>query len=127
MLLSEAPVNVMIRITNHDTTRAFYKDTLGLKHIDLGPNIPAIFEAGNGTRIIAYTGEPTHPAHTVGAFTVSDIQKTVTELKDKGVVFEEYDLPDIELKTVDGIATSAGNKSAWFKDPDGYIWAINQM
>ncbi|MFO0704492.1 MAG: VOC family protein [Candidatus Andersenbacteria bacterium] len=125
MQLSQAPVSVMIRVKDHATSRAFYADKLGLTHIDKGPMAPAMYEAGNGTRIIAYSGEPTSPAHTVGNFSVDDVEATVAELKAKGVVFEEYDLPD--LKTVNGIATWDKYKSAWFKDPDGYIFAINQQ
>jgi hypothetical protein len=46
-------------------------------------------------------------------------------LKERGVVFEEYDFPT--LKTVDGIATTAGiGSSAWFKDPDGNTLALFQ-
>lgn len=114
----------MIRIKNHAPTRDFYANKLGLKHIDLGPNTPAIYEAGNGTTIMAYTGEPTAPTHTVGSFVVENVDKTVEELKAKGVVFEEYEMG--KIKTVNGVATMGDHKSAWFKDPDGYIWAINQ-
>ena len=45
-------------------------------------------------------------------------------LKDKGVVFEEYDVPN--LKTVDGIATLGTVKGAWFKDTEGNIIALSQ-
>ena len=39
------------------------------------------------------------------------------------MVFEEYDFD--ELKTVDGIATTAeGLKAAWFKDSEGNILGI---
>ena len=38
---------------------------------------------------------------------VDDIDATVRELRARGVVFEEYDLPG--LKTVDGIADIEGN------------------
>jgi catechol 2,3-dioxygenase-like lactoylglutathione lyase family enzyme len=124
MLLNEAPVSVMIRIKDHAATQDFYVNKLGLKHIDLGPNVPAIYEAGAGTKILAYSGEPTQPEHTVGSFMVADVESAVKELQAKGVVFEEYDLPD--LKTVNGVATWDDIKSAWFKDPDGYIWALNQ-
>jgi len=49
----------------------------------------------------------------------------VTELRERGVVFEEYDLPGV--KTVDGIAEHAsGARGAWFKDPDGNILQISQ-
>ena len=40
-------------------------------------------------------------------FEVEDIEATVRELRTRGVVFEEYDLPGLE--TVDGIADIAGN------------------
>jgi catechol 2,3-dioxygenase-like lactoylglutathione lyase family enzyme len=124
MLLKEAPVSVMIRIKDHAVTRDFYVNKLGLKHVDLGPNVPAIYEAGSGTKIFAYSGEPSHPESTVGTFAVEDVEAVVKELQAKGVAFEEYDLPD--LKTVNGVASWDDVKSAWFKDPDGYIWALNQ-
>jgi len=124
MQLNQAPVSVMVRVKDHKISREFYVGKLGLKHIDKGPMAPAIYEAGNGTMIVAYSGEPTHPESTIGNFSVDDVEATVKELKAKGVVFEEYDMPD--LKTVDGIATWENFKSAWFKDPDGYIYAINQ-
>ena len=38
---------------------------------------------------------------------VDDIEATVRELRSRGVVFEEYDVPG--LKTVDGIADIEGN------------------
>ena len=49
----------------------------------------------------------------------------VKKLKEKGVQFEDYDLPHI--KTINYIATSGEYKSAWFKDSEGNILAINQM
>ena len=55
---------------------------------------------------------------------VGDVEKEVAELKAKGVKFEEYDMPG--LKTVNGIATAGGAKSAWFKDVDGNILALVQ-
>jgi hypothetical protein len=43
------------------------------------------------------------------------------------VTFEEYDLPEIGLKTADGIAEFEGNKAAWFKDSEGNIVNIAAM
>lgn len=40
------------------------------------------------------------------------------------MTFEEYDTPG--MKTKDGIAVAGGAKSAWFKDPDGNIFALVQ-
>jgi hypothetical protein len=55
---------------------------------------------------------------------VKDVKAEVAELKKKGVVFEEYDMPG--LKTVNSIATGGGASTAWFKDTEGNILAIAQ-
>ena len=55
---------------------------------------------------------------------VDDVEAEVAELKARGVRFEEYDMPGI--KTVDGIATGGGAKTAWFKDSEGNILAVSQ-
>ena len=67
------------------------------------------------------------------AWEVDDIEATVTALKDRGVVFEEMDLPG--LRTVDGIAEISGNypskdatgeRGAWFRDSEGNMLGIGQ-
>jgi hypothetical protein len=58
-------------------------------------------------------------------FEVDDVNVVVKELRDRGIVFEEYDFPG--LKTVDGIAETEGFKGARFKDPDGNIIAVGQQ
>jgi hypothetical protein len=64
---------------------------------------------------------------------VEDLEATVAELRSRGVVFEEYDLPG--LRTVDGIADIEGNypskggvgeKGAWFHDSEGNLLGIGQ-
>ena len=71
-------------------------------------------------------------AFTQMAFTVDDIVATVAELRSRGVIFEEYELPG--LTTIDGIAEIAGNypskgsgeKGAWFRDSEGNMLGIGQ-
>jgi hypothetical protein len=55
---------------------------------------------------------------------VDDVEAEVAELKARGVVFEEYDLPG--MKMVNSIATGGGAKTAWFKDTEGNILAVSQ-
>ena len=52
------------------------------------------------------------------------MEREIAELKKKGVIFEEYDMPN--LKTKNGFATGGGAKRAWFKDTEGNIMAIIQ-
>jgi hypothetical protein len=56
---------------------------------------------------------------------VSDTEEEVNALRGKGVVFEEYDMP--EIKTQNGIATHGPHKAAWFKDSEGNILCIHQL
>jgi hypothetical protein len=55
---------------------------------------------------------------------VDDIEAVMADLRQRGVVFEEYDFPG--LKTVDGLATMDGFHTAWFRDIDGNTFSINQ-
>lgn len=67
------------------------------------------------------------------AFTVDDIDAAVAELRDRGVVFEDVDLP--RVRTLDGIATVEGNypssgeigeRAAWLRDSEGNPLSLGQ-
>ena len=53
---------------------------------------------------------------------VEDIERGVAELKKRGVKFEQYDMPDLEVKN--SIYTGGGARAAWFKDSEGNILAL---
>ena len=82
-------------------------------------------QCGKGTMLYLYQRAATKADHTVAAFNVDNIESEVKELKAKGIVFEEYDMPG--LKTVNSIATLGSMKSAWFKDTEGNILGLSQM
>jgi len=108
-----------------DVQRAkkFYVETLGLD-AEERPEGLELRLAGGG-RIFAYP-KPNHvPAtFTVLNFLVADIERAVAELKQRGVRFESYDMPDLKTDA-NGIARSdRGPAAAWFKDPAGNILAV---
>ena len=47
------------------------------------------------------------------------------DLRNRGIKFEEYDLPGI--KTVDGVAEMGEFKGAWFKDSEGNILSVTEL
>ena len=53
-----------------------------------------------------------------------DLVAEMKTLRDRGVVFEEYDVPG--MKTVDGIATMDGMMAAWFRDSEGNFICLTQ-
>jgi catechol 2,3-dioxygenase-like lactoylglutathione lyase family enzyme len=113
-----------IPTTDLAKARRFYEDVLGL---DVAREHPAgvAFRTGQ-TYLELYPARAAGTAqHTLGSFEVDDIETAVAALRDRGVTFEEYDLP--QLKTVNGIAELPGGvKVAWFKDPEGNILGIVQ-
>lgn len=57
---------------------------------------------------------------------VSDINAEVAALKAKGVAFEHFDVPGLEMEG--DVAHSGANVwTAWFKDPDGNLLGLTQV
>jgi hypothetical protein len=90
-------------------------------------------QTGRREFALSQTGASPSGTHTQMAWQVADIDATVAQLRARGVVFEEYDLPG--LTTAGGIAHVAGNypskggageRAAWFKDSEGNLLAIGQ-
>jgi catechol 2,3-dioxygenase-like lactoylglutathione lyase family enzyme len=113
-----------VSVTDLERAKKFYGETLGLKSDGEIAEDHVVYEAGDGTFLVIYKRpQPPKAENTVAAFSVDDVEATVQWLKDRGVVFEEYDSPG--LKTIDSIATIGELKGAWFKDPDGNILAVS--
>jgi catechol 2,3-dioxygenase-like lactoylglutathione lyase family enzyme len=126
-MLSSASVYATIPVVDLKRARRFYEDKLGLKVVREDPSPGAEIEAGHGTRFYLYQRGATKADHTVAGFKVKDVEAEVKALKAKGVKFEEYDIPSMGIKTVNGIATMDGLKSAWFKDTEGNILGISNQ
>ena len=60
--------------------------------------------------------------NTVFGLETKDLDGDMATLRDKGVKFLEYDFPG--LKTVDGVAELAGERSSWFEDSEGNILGL---
>lgn len=126
-MLANAMVAPTLPAVDLKRARKFYAEKLGLKVFMEDPSPGIMFQAGKGTMLYVYQRGATKADHTAAAFAVDNIEAEVKDLKSKGVKFEEYDIPAMKIKTVSSIATMGDIKSAWFKDTEGNILAINQM
>jgi catechol 2,3-dioxygenase-like lactoylglutathione lyase family enzyme len=121
-MLQKFPMYSYIPVQNLQRAREFYERKLGFSG---GREVAGgvYYKFADGTACFMY---PTPNAGTSRAsqafWEVDDVAREVAELKRRGVAFEEYDMPGIEMK--DGIATGGGAKAAWFKDSEGNILAI---
>jgi catechol 2,3-dioxygenase-like lactoylglutathione lyase family enzyme len=116
----------MVAVQDLDRAKEFYSGSLGLVPWEERAGMAIRYEMSGGTWFLVYMSQFAGTAQsTCMRFEVEDLHATVKELRERGVVFEEYDLPGV--KTVDGIAEHAGGaRGAWFKDPDGNILQIGQ-
>ena len=121
-MLGKADATPMIAVKDIDRAKQFYKDKLGLNPVNEMGGEFFMLKSG-GTTLNVYKSEfaGTNKA-TLLTFDVDDIDSEVLELKNKGVIFERY---DVEGLTPEGdIYKAEGMKTAWFKDPDGNILSL---
>ena len=127
-MLSKAEIAAIVPVSNVDKAVEFYGSALGLeldvRRDDLPENREAEFRAGDGSLVVYESVAAGQSRGTVAGFRVEDLDAVVAGLRERGVAFEEYDLPD--LKTENGIASIGDLRAAWARDPDGNIIAFEQ-
>jgi len=123
-MLQKSPLYAYIPAKDVARARKFYENTLGLKAKEEYAG-GVVYEFGKGTVCFLY---PTSNAGTSRAsqafWQVDDVEREVAELKARGVVFEEYDIPGVKMRN--SIAAAGGAKTAWFKDSEENILAVSQ-
>lgn len=127
-MLESAEIAAIVPVSEIDRAVEFYGNVLGLKLVirrdDMPENREAEFSAGGGT-LVAYESVAAGQSRgTIAGFRVDDLQDVVSTLRERGVVFEEYDTPD--MKTENGIGRIGDLLAAWCKDPDGNIIAFEE-
>jgi catechol 2,3-dioxygenase-like lactoylglutathione lyase family enzyme len=132
VMLEHRDVATRLPVQDLERARLFYAEKLGLEPIEERPG-GLLYRCGSGSFALFISSGASSGNYTQMAWEVADLQATVEDLRARGVVFEEYDLPG--LKTVDGIAEVAGNYpskggvgelAAWFRDSEGNLLGIGQ-
>jgi catechol 2,3-dioxygenase-like lactoylglutathione lyase family enzyme len=124
-LLAELSTHTALPATDIERAKRFYADKLGLvPETELPDGL--FYRCGAGTRFLLFPSEGASAGtHTQMTWNTDDIEAEVAALQARGVVFEEYDTP--ELKTINAVATIAESKGAWFKDSEGNLLALGQF
>jgi catechol 2,3-dioxygenase-like lactoylglutathione lyase family enzyme len=106
-----------------ERARRFWHDVFGLDPVrqDVGGDFYVI----GGVGVLVYESQfaGTNKA-TAFSIMSDDLDRDMTALRVKGVMFHEYDLPDI--KTENGVVDMEGERGAWFDDSEGNIIALAQ-
>ena len=131
-MLKDGRVATRLPARDLGRARSFYSEKLGLEPSEERPG-GLLYRARGGEFALFESAGTSSGSFTQMGWEVDDIEATVAELKARGVVFEEVDLPG--LRTVDGIAEVAGNypskggkgeRAAWFRDSEGNLLGIGQ-
>ena len=129
--LKDFKAAAVLRAEDFGRARDYYTNVLGLEEVATpGVTRQGMFLAGDGTALSIYErpGMPA-PQNTTLAFAVpaDRFDAVLAELRGRGVKFEDYDMPEIGLKTENGVADMGGSKMAWFLDSEGNIASIGTM
>lgn len=115
-------------LTADDLSRAekFYSEVLGLQSVDIGVEGVVCFGEDKWVRVVLYEKKgAVRPDNSTLGFDVEKLEDEMKELQEKGIKFEDY--PDMEgFDNNTHIMTHTGVKSAWFKDSEGNLIALNQ-
>jgi catechol 2,3-dioxygenase-like lactoylglutathione lyase family enzyme len=131
-ILARGRVATRLPAQDLDRARRFYAEQLGLEPVDERPG-GLLYRCG-GTEFALFKSAGASP----GTFTqmgweVDDVETIVSELKQRGVTFEEVDLPGFHtqdsLADIDGNYPSKGahgERAAWFRDSEGNLLGIGE-
>ena len=131
-MLGGARIAARIPVRDLGRARAWYSDKLGLEPSEERPG-GLLYRLANGEFALFESAGTSPGTFTQMGFEVDDLEATIASLRERGVVFEEVDVPG--LKTVDGIAHVEGNYpskgghgelAAWFRDLDGNMLGVGE-
>ena len=131
MSLADARVETRLPAQDLERARRWYEEKLGLQPAE---------ERDGGLRYVCAAGVfclftstgSSDGTFTQMAFSVDDIEAEMAELRTRGVIFEEFDIPGLPM--VNGIVDIPGNypskgrgeRGAWFRDSEGNLLGLGQ-
>lgn len=125
MSLSGYRVSAQIAVSDMARAVEFYEGKLGLSGVEQ-PGEGRVYACGDGTSLHVYAS-PAHAGRstaTLARWDVDDLEQVVDDLASNGVTFEQYGEP---VRTdAKGIHDSGYGRVAWFRDPDGNTFAVEQ-
>jgi catechol 2,3-dioxygenase-like lactoylglutathione lyase family enzyme len=124
-MLSRFPVYAVLPSSDLGRARHWYEEKMGMLPAKEEPG-GLWYECADGTWfVIAMSSFAGTAQNTAASFQVVAIESVIDDLRQRGVVFEEYDLPG--MKTEQGLFASGPYKAAWFKDSDGNIVEMSEV
>jgi catechol 2,3-dioxygenase-like lactoylglutathione lyase family enzyme len=127
MGLSDYKVRTSIAVSDIARAAEFYEEKLGLPAGEEPSDESRIYACGGDTSVHVYesTANAGKTGATLATWYVEDLESVVDELVSRGVTFQRYDDPALNTDER-GIHELSDGRVAWFSDPDGNTFAIEE-
>jgi catechol 2,3-dioxygenase-like lactoylglutathione lyase family enzyme len=123
-------VRIEARIPAQDLARArrWYAEKLGLEAVEERRG-GLRYEGASGVFCLYTSTGVSDGSFTQVAFYVDDLEATVAVLRERGVVFEEYEGMRGGIMEIDGNYPSkgSGERAAWFRDSEGNLIGLAEV
>jgi catechol 2,3-dioxygenase-like lactoylglutathione lyase family enzyme len=131
MALVDARVEARLPAQDLDRARRWYADKLGLQPVEERDG-GLMYRCAAGVFCVFRSTGVSQGTFSQLAFTVEDIDAEVSELRGRGVVFEDSGIPGLSM--VDNIveidnnypSKGQGERAAWFRDSEGNMLGLGQ-
>lgn len=124
-MLEDARMTAAVPVRDLEKARRFWEETIGLApHLEREAQ-GVVMYVHNNTALLVYRTEAELGGATKAVFVVDNLIREMAELKERGVAFEDRELPG--YTTLDGIAEGPLGMTAWFKDPEGNFIGLAQL
>jgi catechol 2,3-dioxygenase-like lactoylglutathione lyase family enzyme len=122
-MLADKSAMATIPVKDLAAAKKFYEGTLKFKKLEEEGEEAVTYQTGKSEVAVYRSDFAGTNRATAATWDVGDeIEGIVKDLKTKGVPFEHYEMPGMQLQG--DIHVADGMKAAWFKDPDGNILAL---
>ena len=116
-MFEDAMAMAVIPVHDLGKARTFYEKMLGLTPYPGARGEGEAFYSVGSTQLMVYQTAAELGGATKVTLVVKDLDKEMSNLKNHGIVFVDFDLPN--LKTTNGMVEDEHGKAAWFKDLEG--------
>jgi catechol 2,3-dioxygenase-like lactoylglutathione lyase family enzyme len=122
-VLADSRLIVFVATTDAAKARAFYGDMLDLQFMS-EDDFAIVYDANGVSLRIQKVGRVVPQPFTVLGWSVTSIERTVSQLMEKGAAFERYASLKQDSRGI--WASPSGAKVVWLKDPDGNVISFTE-
>jgi catechol 2,3-dioxygenase-like lactoylglutathione lyase family enzyme len=131
--LGDAVLGVRLPAADLERARRFYSERLGLEPVESREGAYRYECGGQSFAVFASAGRPSG-THTQMGFYVTDIDATVAALRQRGLEFDDVEIPGLPSR--DGIVEipgaypstgAVGERAIWFHDSEGNQLGLGQL